>query len=84
MVELELFEQDYNYSFERMLGWAWFLKLQQVGGGTNENLKIMLRFQEPGSSVCLLSRVITLLLNQPGLHLILVHDKKLSYHFALL
>ena len=54
MVELELFEQDYNYSFERMLGWAWFLKLQQVGGGTNENLKIMLRFQEPGSSVCLL------------------------------
>ena len=31
MVELEPFEQDYNYSFERMLGWAWFLKLQQVG-----------------------------------------------------
>ena len=30
-VELKLFEQEYNYSFERTYGWAWFLKLQQVG-----------------------------------------------------
>ena len=28
-VELKLFEQEYNYSFERTYGWAWFLKLQQ-------------------------------------------------------
>ena len=30
-VELELFAQEYNYSFERTYGWAWLLKLQQVG-----------------------------------------------------
>ena len=29
-MELQLFEQEYNYSFERTYGWAWFLKLMQV------------------------------------------------------
>ena len=45
MVELELFEQDYNYSFERMLGWAWFLKLQQVGGGKKRITKSYYSFK---------------------------------------